>query len=240
MTITMDVKAIILFFVFISTIALVNTASAGITVINAEAIYEANLSSVNVPTSPEPIEEIFTFNQDALLKHALISVSIPTQPVPIKEIFSINEDASFDTALFAVSIPTAATPIKNIFIHLEDAKAYEALIFPKGLINDTRSPLITNVTVTNITNNSATITWNTDEIADSVVNYGEASRVYTEIASDPLFVINHTIALTPLSPGTNYYFVVNSTDRSDNSAESSEYSFATTGKTNHTQKSSLT
>ncbi len=229
MAITIDIKAILLFFIFISTLALVNTASAGITVINAEAIYEANLSSVNVPTSPEPIEEIFTFNQDALLKHALSRVSIPTMPIPIKEIFIFNEDASFDTRLYAVSISTAPTPIKNIFIHLEEAKAYEALAFPKKLIPDTTSPIITNVTVTDITNNSATITWTTDEIANSVVNYGLESVIYTEIESDSLFVINHSIGLTPLSPGTNYYFVVNSTDRSGNSAESFEYRFSTTG-----------
>ncbi|MCK4732481.1 MAG: hypothetical protein KAT65_08485, partial [Methanophagales archaeon] len=162
--------AIYLFILVFALVILVNTASAGITVINAEAIYEANLSSVNVPTSPEPIEKIFIFNQDALFKQALISISIPTQHIPIKEIFIFNEDASFDTRLYAVSISTAPTPIKNIFIHLEDAKAYGALAFPEGLINDTTSPLVTNVTVTNITNNSATITWNTDEIANSVVN----------------------------------------------------------------------
>ena len=85
-----------------------------------------------------------------------------------------------------------------------------------------------NATVANITNNSATITWTTDEIANSVVNYGIESGIYTEAESDPLFVINHLIALTLLSPETNYYFVVNSTDRSANSAESSESRFTTT------------
>jgi hypothetical protein len=229
MRIAIDIKTILLFFILVSTLAFVNTASAGITVIDAEAVYEANLSSVIIPTEPEPIEKIFTFNEDALLKHALISVSIPTIHIPIKEIFTINKDAAFDTNLYAVSISTAPSPIKNIFSHLEEAKAHEALIFPKELINDTTSPLITNVTVTNITNNSATITWTTDEIADSVVHYGIESVIYTEIESDPLFVTNHSIAVTPLSPETNYYFVVNSTDRSGNSAESSEYRFSTTG-----------
>ena len=229
MAITIDIKAILLFFIIFSTLAFVNTASAGITVIGAEAVYEANLSSVIIPTVDFPIEEIFTFNQDALLKQALIRISIPTMHVPIKGIFTINEDVAVNKRLYAVSIPTAPTPIKNIFIHLEDAKAYEALTFPEGLIPDTTSPVITNVTVTNITNNSATITWTTDEIADSVVNYGIESVIYTEIESDSLFLINHTIAVTPLSPETNYYFVVNSTDRSGNSAESSEYRFSTTG-----------
>ena len=240
MTITIDIKAILLFFVFISILALVNTASAGITVIGADAIYEANLSCVNVPTSPEPIEKIFSFKEDALLEQVLFRVRIPTQPIPIKDIFIINEDAAFDTSLFAVNIPTEPSPIKKIFAHLEDAKAYEELIFPIKLINDATSPIITNVTVTNITNNSATVKWDTDEIADSVVKYGKASGIYTEIERNPLFVRNHTIALAKLSPGTTYYFIVNSTDRSGNSAECLEYSFTTTGMINQPPIASFT
>ena len=220
--------AIYLFILVFALVIYVNAASAGITVTDAEAIYEANLSGAFIPTEPHPIEKIFTCNEDSLLKQTLISVSIPTHPISIKEIFIVNDDAAFSSRLYAVSIPTAPSPVKNIFIHLEEARAYEALAFPEGLINDTTSPLITNVTVTNITNNSATITWTTDEIANSVVNYGIESMIYTEIESDPLFVLNHTIALTLLSPETNYYFVVNSTDRGANSAESLEYRFTTT------------
>ena len=234
------IKAFLLFFIFISTLALVNTASAGITITDAEAIYEANLSSVSVPTSPEPRETIFTFNEEALLEQALSSVSIPTQPIPIKEIFIINEDAAFDTSLFAVSIPTERSPIKKIFSHLEEAKAYEDLIFPIKLINDATSPIITNVTVTNITNNSVTIKWDTDEIADSVVKYGKASGIYTETERNPLFVRNHTIALAKLSSGTKYYFVVSSMDRSGNSAISSECRFTTTGMINQPPIASFT
>lgn len=234
------IKAFLLFFILISTLALVSTASAGITITDAEAIYEANLSSVSVPTEPISVKSIFTFNEEALLEQVLFRVRIPTQPIPIKDIFIINEDASFDTSLFAVSIPTEPSPIKKIFSHLEEAKAHEDLTFPKELMNDTTSPIITNVTVTNITNNSATVKWDTDEIADSVVRYGEASGIYTEIESNPLFVRNHTVMLTKLSLGTKYYFVVNSTDRSGNSAESLEFSFTTTGMINQPPIASFT
>ena len=95
------------------------------------------------------------------------------------------------------------------------------------LMNDTIPPVIADVSVINITNNSAMITWRTDEFADSVVKYGENSTVYTKMCTDELFVKEHTITLTGLSPDTTYYFVVNSTDRSGNSAESLEYRFET-------------
>jgi hypothetical protein len=95
------------------------------------------------------------------------------------------------------------------------------------LMNDTIPPVIADVSVINITNNSAIITWRTDEFADSVVKYGENTAVYTKMCTDELFAKEHTITLTGLSPDTTYYFVVNSTDRSGNSAESLEYRFTT-------------
>ncbi len=220
----------IIFYLFILAFALVafiNTASAGINVTDAEAIYEANLSSVSVPTNPVPLQTIFTVNEEALLKQILSSVSIPTEPSPLKEIFIINEEASFDEHLYAASIPTVPSSIKEIFIINEAAKVSEELIFPIGLINDTTSPTITNVSVSNIASNSTTITWDTDEIADSLVKYGKQSGIYTESKPDSLFVTNHSVVLTGLSQGTTYYFVVNSTDRSGNSNESAEYNFTT-------------
>ena len=109
----------------------------------------------------------------------------------------------------------------------------KSLIFPKELINDTTPPIITNITITNITDNSATIKWNTSEFANSLVKYGTSSGGYTKQEFDELFVKNHSVSLRNLSPGTEYYFVVKSDDRSENSAESSEYSFITTGISNN-------
>ena len=208
-------------------VIIVNTASAGITVTDAEAIYEADLSNVEIPTDPGSVETIFTCNIEAISEQDLSSVSIPTEPLPVEGIFIINEETTLEKGLSTVSIPTEPAPIKEMFIHLEEAKAHEDLIFPKGLINDITPPIITNVTITDTTSNSATIKWNTDEFADSLVKYGKVSVSYTENKGDPLFVTNHTILLTGLQSGTTYYFVVNSADQSENSAQSTEFSFTT-------------
>jgi hypothetical protein len=221
-----ETKTIFSLFILAFTLAiLINPASAGINITDAEAVYEANLLSVSIPTTPVPPITPFTFNIEAILEKELYSVNIPTQRIPVKEIFIVNEEAAFNTSLYSVSIPTQPFSIKEVFIHLEEARAYNELIFPKGLMNDVTPPVITNITVTNTTGNSATIKWNTDEIADSMVKYGKASGVYTESKSDLLFVMNHSIELTGLLPGTTYYFVVSSTDRSGNSNESSERTF---------------
>jgi hypothetical protein len=101
----------------------------------------------------------------------------------------------------------------------------EELIYPKEFMADTIPPVITDISVISLVNNSAKVTWKTDEFADSVLKYGMNSTAYTELSIDVLFVKDHEITLTGLSPDRTYYFVVNSTDQSGNTAESSEYRF---------------
>ena len=139
---TITIKAILLFFIFISTLALVNTASAAINITDAEAIYKTNLSSVSVPTSPVPIKTVFVVNTDASSYKNLSSVSIPTQPSPLKEIFIINEDAALKKNLSTVCIPTEPLPVKEIFIHNAEEAILTKSLVPKGVskVFDTRAP----------------------------------------------------------------------------------------------------
>ncbi|MCK4734809.1 MAG: fibronectin type III domain-containing protein, partial [Methanophagales archaeon] len=92
---------------------------------------------------------------------------------------------------------------------------------------DTTPLCITNVNATSITNDSATITWNTDEISDSLVKYGTESGNYTLSVSNASLVLEHSVVLTGLNANTTYYYVVNSTDSSGNHNESAEYNFTT-------------
>ena len=94
-------------------------------------------------------------------------------------------------------------------------------------VPDEEPPVISNVASSSITNNSATITWDTDEVSDSLVKYGTTSGTYTMQESDAIDVTSHSVGLTGLNPNTTYYYVVNSTDPSGNSAESGENSFTT-------------
>lgn len=124
---------------------------------------------------------------------------------------------------------TKEVPKRRLIIEYVESNSYMPLKFPIELMDDIMPPVIAYVSVINVTNNSAVITWITDEFADSVVKYGENSTVYTKICKDELFVKEHSVTLTGLAPATTYYFVVNSTDRSGNSVESLEYWFDTNG-----------
>jgi hypothetical protein len=92
---------------------------------------------------------------------------------------------------------------------------------------DTTPPAITTVANTTPTTDSVTITWDTDEGSDSLVKYGTVVGTYTAEEYDATITASHSIALTGLDADTTYYFVVNSTDASGNSAESEEHNFTT-------------
>jgi len=123
----------------------------------------------------------------------------------------------------------ASKALSRPLVEYSNTVLSKSLIFPKELINDTTPPTITNITVTNITENSAMITWETDEFSNSLVKYGTSSSAYTNEDFNNFFVKNHSIPVCNLSQGTKYYFVLKSVDLSGNSAESLEYSFTTAG-----------
>ena len=122
-------------------------------------------------------------------------------------------------------LDTDATPTIYIYAGIEDLNG-NAMSGTKTITaSDGAAPIITNIQVLDITKNSAKITWDTSEAADSLVKYGMASESYIMQKKDSAYVTSHEIELTGLSANTTYYFVVNSTDVNNNSAQSAENSF---------------
>jgi hypothetical protein len=87
-------------------------------------------------------------------------------------------------------------------------------------------PLVSNIVVTGITINSATITWTTDQSASSYVAYG-TTLSYGNWVADSTLSTSHTITLTNLSPGTVYHFRVTSTNAYGFSSSSGDLVFET-------------
>lgn len=73
-------------------------------------------------------------------------------------------------------------------------------------------PLVRSVFVDRITENSATVTWNTSRPATSKVEYGLTLSYGLESATDSALETQHTIVIRGLAPNTKYYFRVVSTD----------------------------
>jgi len=87
--------------------------------------------------------------------------------------------------------------------------------------------IISGPDVSKITQNSALITWETDEESSSIVKYGNKGLKYQYKVEDSKFVKVHNIILKDLNPQTVYSFIVESKDSSGNSVNSKEKLFET-------------
>ena len=97
--------------------------------------------------------------------------------------------------------------------------------------NDKVPPIIFNSKIDGITASSATIYWQTDKEADSLVNYG-LNRNYGMVRDPISNKTSHKIILDDLMPATTYFFRIISSDSSGNQAISSDFSFVTPGNQN--------
>ncbi len=97
-----------------------------------------------------------------------------------------------------------------------------------GAPADTIPPVISNVQASSIGANSAVITWTTDELSNSVVDYGLTAS-YGSSASNAANVTSHSITLSSLSANTLYHYRVKSTDPSNNTATGVDHTFQTGG-----------
>jgi len=92
---------------------------------------------------------------------------------------------------------------------------------------DTIPPRISDVLLSNPTEASIDISWKTQELSDSQVEYWASPSNFTPL--DTEMVINHIVRITDLNPGTAYYYRAMSKDSSGNLAVSDEHTFTTLG-----------
>ncbi|USN87823.1 MAG: hypothetical protein H6779_00030 [Candidatus Nomurabacteria bacterium] len=95
--------------------------------------------------------------------------------------------------------------------------------------NDKEPPQISNVEVADVTDSEITITWETDENADSAVNFGLQPDLGIVRIPVPDRT-KHSITLQNLESGRVYYFRVVSADDNGNQGISADYKIQTSGK----------
>jgi phosphodiesterase/alkaline phosphatase D-like protein len=124
---------------------------------------------------------------------------------------------------------TSADPSGNTVSWPEDTGGLSRALQPPGGAGsfttsnepDTRSPvIISGPSIVSRTNSTATIEWETDEVADSRAEYGSDSE-YDLFYEDGTDVNVHRIILTNLNPGETYNYRVASIDPSNNPATAS-------------------
>jgi hypothetical protein len=92
------------------------------------------------------------------------------------------------------------------------------------------APVISNVSEGGVTSNSATVTWTTDQSADSVVEYG-VDAGYGIAVTNSTLIFYHTVTLINLSPYTTYHCRVKSKNSNNRTRTSTDYVFTTTAAT---------
>jgi len=92
---------------------------------------------------------------------------------------------------------------------------------------DTQPPVISSVAAGGLTSSAATITWTTNEAADSQVEYGLTASYGVSTPLDPALVTSHAVSLSNLPANTTYHYRVKSRDAAGNPATSADFIFTT-------------
>ncbi len=96
---------------------------------------------------------------------------------------------------------------------------------------DITPPVISAVVSTNVLSDSATVSWTTNEVSDTQVEYGTTTSYGSMTPLNSLFVTSHSASIGGLQPNTLYHYRVRSRDRAGNLAVSTDFTFTTQAQT---------
>jgi hypothetical protein len=85
---------------------------------------------------------------------------------------------------------------------------------------------ISNVKITDVKSDSATVSWSTDKKTDATINFGLDERFGT-VRDSAFDKKDHTLTIDSLEPATTYHFRVVSTDEEGNKSTTAGYVFTT-------------
>lgn len=97
-----------------------------------------------------------------------------------------------------------------------------------GVFTDTFAPFAVHAYVFDAGQTAALVTWNTDELSTSQVEYGFTTSYGLSTILDSTGVTAHSMVLSDLNAGTLYNYRVKSRDAASNLATSGNYTFQTT------------
>ena len=125
------------------------------------------------------------------------------------------------------TLPTYTDPTLVARLTVIKAIHLDELRTAATVANDTRPPLVSGVTASAITSSGATITWTTDEVSDSQVEYGLTTTYSSSTPVTASLVTSHLVTLSGLAGTQLYHFRVRSHDAAGNLATSTDFTFTT-------------
>ncbi len=179
------------------------------------------------------IEEIGSFNL-AIMSYSPISLT-PVQDKGTSNTFTVTVNQPVTNKWFLDTVQQSSTAqsftktwsssdigLRNITYVGDNINGSAAVSWSVTVVDpsDVTPPIISSISSAPGIY-SATVTWETDEPANSTVDY------VASIATDSEHVLSHSVALTGLATSTTYYYNISSCDAAENCASSSQYSFTT-------------
>jgi chitodextrinase len=156
----------------------------------------------------------------------------------------VSNSSSFFNSTAEAYAPTKAWTLstgsgtKTVYVRYKDAVGNWSSSFTATIVLDTTAPAISGVSSSNVSMNSATVSWSTNEAASSQVEYGLTTAYGTMTSLDATRVTSHSVVVSGLASNTNYYYRVRSRDAAGNEQVGSNNSFTTaTGSSDSTPPS---
>lgn len=141
---------------------------------------------------------------------------------------SSNEPASKTGAIYTITKASSSTG-NTTGVNVTVTTGTTGTTSTKVVKKDTKAPIISDVKVTNVGFEAATINWKTNEKSTSVVEYGPSAKLGLVSFNNSLTTA-HKISLSKfLSSGMKIYYKVTSKDAAGNTAASKLTSFKTKG-----------
>ena len=207
----------------------------------APTITDVSSSKANGTYAEGEVIDIDVTFSEAVTSTGNVTVTLETGTVDRTCTFSVSNsttgtcnytvqggDVSSDLTVSSIS-GTIADQASNAMSNFVPATNLAA---NKALVIDTEDSVIS-LLVSTSTNTTSTITWTTDELSSSIVDYGLTSSYGTSTSESDTSprVLSHTVTLPSLVACTTYHYRVRSKDSVLNTATSSDSTFTTTGCT---------
>lgn len=86
-------------------------------------------------------------------------------------------------------------------------------------------PVISDITISDISDSSVKISWTTDKVSTSVIDYGTTSD-YGQNKSDSTLVTSHSVTVSSLSANSSYHYRITSIDDHSNTTQTADNTFS--------------
>ncbi|HUU82859.1 MAG TPA: S8 family serine peptidase [Phycisphaerae bacterium] len=157
-----------------------------------------------------------------------VTVMIESDSEPTGESVLLTETAA-ETAAFrgmidlsqtdgaGILLIAAADAVTATYIDADDGQGGTNVVVTADAVVDCDPPIISNIQVTNIEPRSATISFDTNELANGTLSYGTSCGSLTEVLVASGFRTDHSFNLLGLTDDTTYFYAVEAVDEAGNS-----------------------